>query len=126
MPEAQVAIVGAGIIGLAHAYEAARRGLRVVVFERHPFAQGASVRNFGMIWPIGQPPGSRLQLALRSREIWEGLLADAGVRSAEKGSIHLAYREDERAVIGDFAEIGPQHGYQCCWITAQQAVARCN
>jgi len=44
--KADVAIVGAGILGLAHTHFATKRGRSVVVFERTPRAQGASVRNF--------------------------------------------------------------------------------
>ena len=72
MPKrADIAVVGGGIIGLAHAYVLARKGKRVVLFERGHRATGASVRNFGLIWPIGQPAGEMLRMALRSREIGE-------------------------------------------------------
>ena len=74
---ADVAIVGAGILGLAHAWHAARAGKRVVIFERHQQAQGASVRNFGLIWPIGQSAGFLHQTAMRSRELWTDVLAEA-------------------------------------------------
>src|SRR5579862_7019757 len=98
-----VAIVGAGILGLAHAYYCARRGLRVIVFERSPCAMGASVRNFGMLWTIGQPAGAMHQLALRSRDIWLEVLAASVLWHERTGSLHLAYQDDEAQVLEEFA-----------------------
>jgi glycine/D-amino acid oxidase-like deaminating enzyme len=79
-------VVGAGIIGLATAWHLARAGRRVVVVERHPRAQGASIRNFGMLWPIGQPAGRRRTLARRSREHWLTVLHDARIWHERVGS----------------------------------------
>lgn len=94
-----VAIVGAGILGLAHAYHFARTGKKVVVFERTARAEGASVRNFGMLWPIGQPAGARFDLALRSREHWLSVLTEAQLWHEKTGSLHLAYADDEARVL---------------------------
>ncbi len=97
-----LAIVGAGIVGLSLAIAAAKLGLRVTVFERNQRVVGASIRNFGMIWPIGQPEGKLRQRALRSREIWLEIAPKAGIDIETSGSLHLAYREDELAVLEEF------------------------
>jgi FAD dependent oxidoreductase TIGR03364 len=109
-----VAVVGAGIIGLSHAYHLARQGRRVLVLERHAQAQGASVRNFGMLWPIGQPAGPRYQLARRSLEIWREVLRANGFWHEQNGSLHLAYHEDEAQVLHEFAAAAHNqgHGYE--------------
>jgi glycine/D-amino acid oxidase-like deaminating enzyme len=119
-----LAIVGAGILGLAHAYAAAKAGKRVVVLERSQQASGASVRNFGMVWPIGQPAGEMLALSMRSRAIWQELLHEAKLPLRETGSLHLVYRADEAAVAEEFAELAPGLGYDCQWLSAQEVLRR--
>lgn len=99
-----VAVVGAGITGLAHAWSASKRGLSVALFDRHPQAQGASVRNFGIVLPIGQPAGVRRELAIQGRRHWKQLADSAGVWTNECGSLHLAYRDDELAVLEEFCD----------------------
>jgi FAD dependent oxidoreductase TIGR03364 len=124
MGQADVAIVGAGIIGLAHAYVAARAGHKVSVFERNPAASGASLRNFGMVWPIGQPPGAMYQMAMRSREIWIELLKESGLPYLSTGSLLAAYRQDEAGVGMEFAERGKPLGYECEWLDARRTLEK--
>jgi len=121
---ADVAIVGAGILGLAHAYFAAKRGRSVVVFERTPKAQGASVRNFGMIWPIGQRAGAVHQMAMRSRQIWQEILDDAGLPYLPTGSLHVIYHPDEAEVAREFCERAPGFGYACAWLPAEAVLRK--
>ncbi|MBY0432761.1 MAG: TIGR03364 family FAD-dependent oxidoreductase [Cyclobacteriaceae bacterium] len=121
---ADVAIVGAGIVGLAHAYMALRKGLKVVMFEREQFAIGASVRNFGMVWPIGQEPSGGLDRALRSREHWREIVAQASIWCNQNGSLHLAYADDEQAVLEEFVALYRHAGYQCGLISPAEALRR--
>src|SRR5262245_39394334 len=121
---ADVAIVGAGIVGLAHAYQAARLGQRVVVFERGARATGASIRNFGMILPIGMAAGTMLERALSSRETWLELAARAGFWHNPCGALILAYHPDELQVLREFAAQAPSLGYQCQLLDAGGVLGR--
>lgn len=102
MNHTDILIIGAGIVGLAHALAFAKRGFKVVVFERNTQAVGASIRNFGMVWPIGQPQGVLHDRALKSREIWLETASKAGFSAEQAGSLHLARRPDELAVLEEF------------------------
>jgi FAD dependent oxidoreductase TIGR03364 len=97
-----VLIVGAGIVGLAHADEARRRGLTVVVIDRDARAVGASVRNFGHCCVTAQA-GDLLELAHTARESWLRLSAAAGFFSVESGAVAVAQTATELAVLEELA-----------------------
>ncbi len=102
---ARVVIVGGGILGTMHAVMARRRGLTVTHLEREPEGRGASVRNFGLIWVSGRRPGAELALALRARELWESIAADApGTGFRPAGSLTIATSEAELAVMREAAD----------------------
>lgn len=103
-------MIGAGIVGLAAARALSLKGFSVKVFERSGRAVGASVRNFGMIWPVGQPGGKLYDRAIRSRNIWKETCEAAGCWYETSGSLHLAYHGDEMQVLTELHDIFSQQG----------------
>ena len=102
-----VAIVGAGIVGLAHAVAARRRGLSVVVLDRAAGILGASIRNFGHLCLTGQDGRAR-EYGEESRERWLTLAAEAGFWLAQNGTVVVAQAPDESAVLEEFSDLrGP-------------------
>lgn len=101
-------IIGAGIVGLATARALAIRGYKVTIFERNERAVGASIRNFGMVWPIGQATGPLFERAMLSRSIWKQICSEAKIWHDEVGSLHMAYEDDELQVISEYVEVNKQ------------------
>lgn len=114
-----LAIVGAGIIGLGHALAAAKRGKRVVVIDRDAQANGASVRNFGFVTVTGQGAGDCWNLARRSRDIWAEIAADAGIDILQRGLVLAARLPESEAVIDAF--LRSEMGEGCRRLTTAQA-----
>jgi FAD dependent oxidoreductase TIGR03364 len=109
----QLLIIGAGILGLSHAYAAAKRGLKVKVFERSATPLGASVRNFGQALVTGQPPGPMLDLARESHDIWGQWAQLAGIQLKRNGSYLFARTEAEEHLLEAFcAGRAQEHGYR--------------
>jgi FAD dependent oxidoreductase TIGR03364 len=96
-------IVGAGIIGLAHALAASRAGLRTAVIDRDARAVGASVRNFGFVTVTGQQEGIIWRRALRSRDIWAEIVGAAGIEVLHRGLLVAARRAEALTVLEEFA-----------------------
>ncbi len=119
-----IAVIGAGICGLAHTWALAKRGYRVQVFERNKYAEGASIRNFGMIWPIGQPFGRLHDLAMASRELWKQAATESGIWFNPCGSLHVAHHDDELAVLEEYVAMSQPYGVARKLLTSEQVLHR--
>jgi len=115
-------VVGAGIVGLAHAYTAARRGLRVCVIERDAACVGASIRNFGFITVTGQGAGDTWRRARRAREVWGEVAPQAGIAAVHHGLWLTAFRHKAMAVLEAFMATEMAEG--CALLGLDEAASR--
>lgn len=97
-----LAVVGAGILGLAHALAAARLGKRVIVLDKDSQANGASIRNFGLVTVTGQQRGLTWRRATRSRDVWAEIAPKAGIAVEHRGVAIAASRPEAVPVLEAF------------------------
>jgi D-hydroxyproline dehydrogenase subunit beta len=118
-----LAVVGAGIVGLATALAAARRGLRVIVIDRDAQANGASVRNFGFITVTGQQRGTMWARARRTRDVWHEVADAAGIAIVHTGLWMAVRRAESAAVLEAFMTTEMAAG--CRLLSPAEARRRC-
>jgi D-hydroxyproline dehydrogenase subunit beta len=102
---ADVVVVGAGVVGAACAYYAARSGLRVVVVDRGTVAGGTSSRGEGNLLVSDKSPGPELDLTLRSLQLWHelGAALGDGFELEPKGGLVVATSAEGLATLTDLA-----------------------
>ncbi|MEV0411081.1 TIGR03364 family FAD-dependent oxidoreductase [Streptomyces sp. NPDC050448] len=118
----RVIVVGGGVVGTMHAWQAVERGHQVVQIEREAEARGASLRNFGQIWVSGRAGGEELETALRARELWERIGAEVpGLGFRAIGSL-TPVRNAREYAVAEAAAARPDaaaRGYEL--VTAEEA-----
>lgn len=91
--QAEVVVVGAGIVGAACAYYLAQAGLDVCVLDRGPVAGGTTGAGEGNLLASDKSPGPELDLILRSLRLWQELGDTLGADTIElepKGGLVVA------------------------------------
>jgi D-hydroxyproline dehydrogenase subunit beta len=118
-----LAVVGAGIVGLSCARAAALKGLRVVVIDRDAQANGASIRNFGYVSVTGQERGAVWNLARRTCAIWQQVAGEAGIDILQRGLWMTGRRPEAVPLLEAFQKT--EMGEGCEILSRAAAQARC-
>ncbi|GAA3917439.1 TIGR03364 family FAD-dependent oxidoreductase [Litoribacillus peritrichatus] len=114
-------IVGGGIAGLAFALKGCEAGKKVLIIEKNEGPNEASIRNFGMVLPLGMPKGSALNRAMKSKEVWKHYAKKAKFWANECGMLMVAHHDDEMAAMEEFHTDISLPPYQTRLLNAEQA-----
>ncbi|MFF3214859.1 NAD(P)/FAD-dependent oxidoreductase [Streptomyces sp. NPDC002886] len=119
-PSPDLVIIGAGVVGAACAYYAARAGLRVAVVDRGPVAGGTTGAGEGNLLVSDKEAGPELDLALLSARLWRELALELPqeIEYEAKGGLVVAaedatvkalrgFADGQRAAGVDAVEVGP-------------------
>src|SRR5262245_40571240 len=111
--EADVVVVGAGIVGCASAYYLARRGLRVVVVERGAMPGEQSRKNWGFVRQQGRDPGE-MPLVMEANRMWRDLERELGadIEWTLGGNLALAADEARMARFEAWLPVAREFGLQ--------------
>jgi glycine oxidase len=127
-----VAVVGGGIVGLACAWYAARRGMSVIVLERDRLGGGASDVAAGMLAPVTEADFGEdelLELNLAAADRWPGFAADLQAASGvptgfrESGALVVAADRDDAEELHRLAELHAELGLPSRWLGPRECRA---
>ena len=98
---AQVVIVGSGLVGCSAAYYLCKHGIQPIVLEKKEIGHGGSSRNAGGVRQSARDP-RELPMAMYAVEnIWPGLSEELGIdiEYRQKGNLRLAKTSENMAIL---------------------------
>jgi glycine oxidase len=119
--QANITIIGGGIIGTALAYRFASQGHAVSLYERREIGREASWASAGIISPPSSRHQTRTQLALESYQAYPALIAEVEERSGIKvgfvhtGEVDLGTDDDAQHLRATMAW-QLEHGMRAEWL----------
>ncbi len=122
--QADVVVVGGGVIGVMTAWFLREKGLSVVVCEKGRIAGEQSGRNWGWVRQQGRDPGE-LPIMVESLSIWKRLAAEMGdgLGFRQTGVLYLAKTEREIDGFDAWTEHSRAHQLDTRLLTASETMA---
>ena len=119
--EADVVIIGGGIMGCATAYNLARRGVRAILLEKGRLVGEQSSRAWGFVRQQNRDI-SELPLMIAGNRIWRELSAEleADIEWRQGGILSLAHTAEELAHYESNQKIEREHGVDSRMVTPDQ------
>ncbi len=125
-------VIGGGVIGLAIAYELAKRGRRVEVLERSRIGHGSTHAAAGMLAPVSEAdhePPEQIAFGMESLERYPSFVAEIEKRSGIRchlrpaGALWVATTRDDLAELDHLADNLAQKGLVLKALTGDQLLA---
>jgi len=122
-------IAGAGVIGLACAWRAARDGARVALIDRAAPAAAATRVAAGMLAPVGEldfGEGRLLEMTTEAAGLYPEFVAELEratgleVGYSRCGALHVALDRDEAAVLRRTRELQRSLGFDTEWLSPRE------
>jgi glycerol-3-phosphate dehydrogenase len=113
--DAQVAVIGGGVVGAAVAYALARRGVGAILLEAEDeLALGASGANSGIVHTgFDSPPGElETRLILRAAELRDPVLRELGVPLIRRGALLRPRGDEQASTVAALAERAQRNGVE--------------
>ena len=127
MEKVNIAIIGAGVVGLAVAAYVSRKKQNVLVIERHEsFGQETSSRNSEVIHASIYYPKNYLKgtLCLRGNEMMYDICKRNKIPHNNTGKLIVAVNKDEEAVLPDLLELAKNNGARGVRIVSQEEIKK--